>query len=66
MRFLKMNGCGNDFVIFDARAYGGLALTPQQARAIADRREGVGCDQVIAIERSLRGDAFMQIGRAHV
>lgn len=64
MRFLKMNGCGNDFVIFDARAYGGLALTPQQARAIADRREGVGCDQVIAIERSLRGDAFMRIWNA--
>jgi len=64
MRFLKMNGCGNDFVIFDARAYGGLALTPQQARAIADRGEGVGCDQVIAIERSLRGDAFMRIWNA--
>lgn len=64
MRFLKMNGCGNDFVIFDARAYGGLALKPEQARAIADRHEGVGCDQVIAIERSLRGDAFMRIWNA--
>ena len=64
MRFFKMNGCGNDFVIFDARAHGALQLTPAQARAIADRTEGVGCDQVIAIERSIRGDAFMRIWNA--
>jgi diaminopimelate epimerase len=61
MRFFKMNGCGNDFVIFDARAHGALQLSKEQARAIADRNEGVGCDQVIAIERSIRGDAFMRI-----
>src|SRR5450432_2371554 len=59
MRYFKMNGAGNDFVIFDARAHGALALSPAQARAIADRDTGVGCDQVIAIERSIRGDAFM-------
>jgi len=61
MRYFKMNGCGNDFVIIDARARGGLPLSPQQAKAIADRRTGVGCDQVIAVERSIRGDAFMRI-----
>ncbi|MDX2235826.1 MAG: diaminopimelate epimerase [Hyphomonadaceae bacterium] len=61
MRFFKMNGCGNDFVIFDARAHGALQLSKEQARAIADREQGVGCDQVIAIERSIRGDAFMRI-----
>jgi diaminopimelate epimerase len=64
MRFFKMNGCGNDFVIFDARAHGALQLSKEQARAIADRDEGVGCDQVIAIERSIRGDAFMRIWNA--
>jgi diaminopimelate epimerase len=64
MRFFKMNGCGNDFVIFDARAHGALQLSKEQARAIADRQEGVGCDQVIAIERSIRGDAFMRIWNA--
>ncbi|KAF0174463.1 MAG: diaminopimelate epimerase [Hyphomonadaceae bacterium] len=64
MRFFKMNGCGNDFVIFDARAHGALQLSKDQARAIADREEGVGCDQVIAIERSIRGDAFMRIWNA--
>jgi diaminopimelate epimerase len=61
MRYLKMNGCGNDFVILDARSRGALPLTAEQARAIADRANGVGCDQVIAVERSIRGDAFMRI-----
>jgi diaminopimelate epimerase len=61
MRYLKMNGCGNDFVIIDARARGSLPLSANQARAIADRDSGVGCDQVIAIERSIRADAFMRI-----
>lgn len=64
MRYFKMNGCGNDFVMFDARAHGNLALTPAQAIAIASRADGIGCDQVIAIERSVRGDAFMRIWNA--
>ncbi|MET0182713.1 MAG: diaminopimelate epimerase [Caulobacterales bacterium] len=61
MRYFKMNGCGNDFVIIDARDKGALPLSAAQARAIADRKTGVGCDQVVAIERSIRGDAFMRI-----
>lgn len=61
MRYFKMNGCGNDFVILDARSRGSLPLSPQQAKAIANRETGVGCDQVIAVERSIRGDAFMRI-----
>jgi diaminopimelate epimerase len=48
-RFLKMHGCGNDFVVFDERA-GPLGLTARRAAAIADRHAGVGCDQFIAIE----------------
>ncbi len=64
MRYFKMNGCGNDFVILDARARGALPLSQDQARAIADRKTGIGCDQVIAIERSIRGDAFMRIWNA--
>jgi diaminopimelate epimerase len=61
MRYFKMNGCGNDFVIIDARSRGSLPLSQKQAREIADRKSGVGCDQVIAVERSIRGDAFMRI-----
>ncbi|MES1202941.1 MAG: diaminopimelate epimerase [Pseudomonadota bacterium] len=64
MRYLKMNGAGNDFVIFDARARGRFDLTPDAARAIADREAGVGCDQIIAMEHSARGDAFMRIWNA--
>ncbi len=64
MRYFKMNGCGNDFVILDARSRGALPLSTAQAKAIADRKSGVGCDQVIAVERSIRGDAFMRIWNA--
>jgi diaminopimelate epimerase len=62
-RFLKMHGCGNDFVVFDERA-GSLGLTPRRAAAIADRRTGVGCDQFIAVEPpppDSNADAFMRI-----
>jgi diaminopimelate epimerase len=61
-RFLKMHGCGNDFVVFDERA-GALGLTARRAVAIADRRTGVGCDQLISIEPPLGAvaDAFMRI-----
>jgi diaminopimelate epimerase len=64
MRYFKMNGCGNDFVILDARSRGALPLSETQARAIADRKSGVGCDQVISLERSMRGDAYMRIWNA--
>jgi diaminopimelate epimerase len=57
----KMNGLGNDFAVLDARPRT-LPLSVGQARAIADRKSGVGCDQVIAIEPSPAGaDAFMRI-----
>ena len=61
--FVKMHGCGNDFVVFDERQ-AALGLTARRAAAIADRREGVGCDQFIVIERAGEGsgaDAFMRI-----
>jgi diaminopimelate epimerase len=62
-RFLKMHGCGNDFVVFDERT-GSLGLTARRAAAIADRRTGVGCDQFIVIEPAppdSNADAFMRI-----
>ncbi len=59
--FLKMHGAGNDFVVLDGRARA-VAFTPAQARWIADRRLGVGCDQIIIIEVDAAGaDAFMRI-----
>lgn len=61
-RFLKMHGLGNDFVVFDARREP-LPLTTEQAAAIADRRRGIGCDQVITMEPAPDGgaDLFMRI-----
>lgn len=56
-----MNGLGNTFAVFDARERGTLDLSPDQARAIADPYNGVGCDQVIVMEPSIRADAFMRI-----
>lgn len=61
--FRKMNGLGNDFVVLDARARA-LPLKPDVARAIADRKEGIGCDQIIALEPSRRADVFMRIWNA--
>jgi diaminopimelate epimerase len=61
--FLKMHGLGNDFAVFDARKQA-LALDAGPARAIADRRRGVGCDQIIVIERADDADAFMRIRNA--
>lgn len=61
--FLKMHGCGNDFVVFDERARP-LGLTAARAAGIAHRRSGVGCDQFIVIEPAPPGsnaDAFMRI-----
>ena len=46
--FLKMHGLGNDFVVFDARD-AAITLTPAQARGLADRRFGIGCDTVVVI-----------------
>ena len=47
--FHKMHGLGNDFAIFDAREEP-LAMTEPLARALADRRTGIGCDQLIVLE----------------
>jgi diaminopimelate epimerase len=49
LSFTKMHGLGNDFVVVDATR-APFRPTPEQAMAIADRRLGVGCDQVLVIE----------------
>ena len=49
MRFTKMQGAGNDFVMLDATQEP-FMLTSQQIRALCDRRYGVGCDQLLVVE----------------
>jgi diaminopimelate epimerase len=51
LRFTKMQGAGNDFVVIDATAQP-LALSAEQIRQLGDRRFGVGCDQILVIEGS--------------
>ena len=59
--FTKMHGLGNDFVVFDARR-APLALDGARVRALADRRTGVGCDQLIVLEAPRNGgtDAYLR------
>jgi diaminopimelate epimerase len=61
--FRKMHGLGNDFVIFDARD-APLEIDGAQARALADRRTGIGCDQLIVLEPSDLADVRMRIWNA--
>ena len=55
LRFTKMQGLGNDFVVIDAVRQQ-VSLDPATVRALADRRFGVGCDQVLVVEPA-QGDA---------
>jgi len=50
VKFTKMQGLGNDFVVFDATR-APLELTREQLRGIADRHFGVGCDQILLVEK---------------
>ncbi len=58
--FRKMNGLGNDFVVFDAR-HRPIVMDEARARAIADRKTGIGCDQLIVLEPSAKADVTMRI-----
>ncbi|MEO8738631.1 MAG: diaminopimelate epimerase [Casimicrobiaceae bacterium] len=55
LRFTKMQGLGNDFVVLDG-LNDKLDLTPSDYRRLADRHFGVGCDQVLVVEKATRRD----------
>jgi diaminopimelate epimerase len=57
LRFSKMNGAGNDFVLIDNRV-GDLQLAPDQIVKICDRHRGVGADGVLVLERAANGADF--------
>ena len=57
LRFTKMNGAGNDFVVIDNRA-GDLRLTSKQIVRICDRHRGVGADGILLLEKSTNGADF--------
>jgi diaminopimelate epimerase len=56
LRFTKMHALGNDFVVFDAVDQN-VEITAERARALADRRFGVGCDQVLLLSKPSREGA---------
>ncbi|MEM7426778.1 MAG: diaminopimelate epimerase [Pseudomonadota bacterium] len=58
--FRKMNGLGNDFVVLDGRQRK-LNVSEEGARAIASRETGIGCDQLILLDKSVFADVRMRI-----
>ena len=61
LRFTKMHGAGNDFVVLDLRD-GAAPPAPALARALGDRHFGVGCDQILTIEPPRSADAVAAYG----
>lgn len=59
--FVKMHGLGNDFIVLDARETSLPVLSEKTARALADRREGIGCDQLVLLEPSVHHAFRMRI-----
>jgi diaminopimelate epimerase len=57
LRFRKMHGLGNDFVVVDARGLGASPVTPTLARALGDRHRGIGFDQIAVIRDGADGPA---------
>lgn len=51
LKFTKMQGLGNDFVVLDG-IHQSITLSPQQIRLLADRHFGVGCDQILLVEKA--------------
>ena len=61
--YVRMNGAGNDFIVVNALE-APFAPTAGEVRALAARKPGPGCDQLIAIEPSTTADAFMRVWNA--
>lgn len=55
IRFTKMHGLGNDFVVIDAVTQA-VTMTDELARRLADRHTGIGCDQILLVEPPSRPD----------
>ncbi|MCK9200658.1 MAG: diaminopimelate epimerase [Gallionella sp.] len=56
LKFTKMHGAGNDFVVIDGVRQK-IELTPEQFRFLADRHFGVGCDQILLVEKAQQPEA---------
>jgi diaminopimelate epimerase len=56
LKFTKMHGAGNDFVMLDG-VHQDIKLSPEQLRMLADRHFGVGCDQILIVEKAVNKEA---------
>ncbi len=56
LKFTKMHGAGNDFVMIDGVRQD-IELSPVQLRLLADRHFGVGCDQILIVEKAAKSEA---------
>ncbi|MBI5428897.1 MAG: diaminopimelate epimerase [Nitrosomonadales bacterium] len=56
LKFSKMHGAGNDFVVLDGVRQK-IELTPEQLRLLANRHFGVGCDQILLVEKTENKEA---------
>jgi diaminopimelate epimerase len=63
VRFTKMHGCGNDFVVLDGRRTP-VSLTERQVRRLGDRRRGVGFDQLVLLENASNVDLALRFFNA--
>ena len=60
MKYIKMNGLGNEFVVLDARG-NSFDMTREMAIKISSPQTGVKCDQILLLEESQAADVFMRI-----
>jgi len=56
LKFTKMHGAGNDFIVLDG-VHQNIELSPEQLRLLADRHFGVGCDQILLVEKAVNKEA---------
>lgn len=61
INFIKMHGLGNDFVLIDMRKTKKVPDISKKASAIADRKTGIGCDQLLLLEPSNKATAYMRV-----
>jgi diaminopimelate epimerase len=63
LAFTKMQGAGNDFAVFDFTDKS-FSLSEKQVRFLADRHFGIGCDQILVVEKSAKADFRYRIFNA--
>ena len=64
INFVKMHGCGNDFVIIKTSDHPSLNLSHQDITLICDRHMGIGCDQLVIIDKIVEDKVYVHFYNA--